>query len=164
MRALWRSSQGLGLFTEGDASVLTRWVMALALAVLGEGVTIPISTDSEIVSKAKKALPRKLKKLLADECAAVIRMSAADIRSWAVSGMYTADRFAMLATSDFGAAIPVIVEEVAGDSGLRRLAEKPAKAVGMAVRCKELFSFAISSKYAALQEDADLITGGDDAS
>jgi hypothetical protein len=146
-RSLWRARAGLAAFEEGDTATPIRWIMALAAAVLGDDAGLPLSTDRDLVTRAKKELPRKIRKRLVEPCQALVKMEPAAIRSWVNATSFSADRFGLLVAGDLAALVAVMIEEAAGPAGLRRLAENPADALLKIPRCKELFRFALAGDF-----------------
>ncbi len=150
-RGLWRAVRGLAPFEEGDAAMPVRWIMALTAAVLGDDAGLPLPTDRDLVDRAKKALPRKIRKRLTDPCKALTKLDPGAIRSWVLATSYSADRFGMLASGYLGGAIPMIVEEAAGPIGLKQLGERPVSALGKIPRCGELLRFVLADNYLELR-------------
>ncbi len=146
-RNFWRSMFGLGSFEEGDTATPIRWFLALTAATLGEDANLPISTDMDLVVKARKALSRKIRKELVAPCTALLSCSAMEIRTWVAATSFSADRFGLLAAGDLSEVIPLMVEESAGPPGLRRLAENASDALSKVPRCTELMRFALCGPY-----------------
>jgi hypothetical protein len=151
-RHLWRASQGLGAFEEGDAAGPVRWIIAVTMAVLGDDARPPLPTDRELVAKAQKALPRKIRKRLGDPCRALLDETPQSIRAWIQAASFSADRFGLLAAGDLGAVIEPLVEESAGPAGLKRLAEHSAEALSRVPRASQLVCYALSTELLELRK------------
>jgi hypothetical protein len=52
--------------------------------------------------------------------------------------------------------MPLIVEEVAGEAGLKKLAEQPRRTLIKIARCRELIQFALSEEYLASRRQIGL--------
>jgi tetratricopeptide (TPR) repeat protein len=159
-KGLWRAARGHAAFAEGDLVTPLRWVLALAAATLGEDAKLPIPTDLEMVIKARKALSRKVKKKIADPSKALLACAPQDLRAWVAATAFSADRFGLLAAGDLVGAVPLVVEEAAGDAGLKLLSSQAAETIGKIPRCRELFRFALSGQFLDLERSLGLIDGG----
>ncbi|HUT76505.1 MAG TPA: hypothetical protein VM285_02405, partial [Polyangia bacterium] len=159
-RHVWRAAAGLGAFHEGDAATPLRWVLALATACLGDGAALPLPTDRELVDRARKALPRKIRKALTEPCRDLLAVSPQRLRLWTAATSYSADRFGLLVAGDLGGAVNWIVEESAGPNGLRRLAEQPADTLTKVPRGRQLIRFVLSPDYLAARSVAGSVQGG----
>jgi hypothetical protein len=150
-RNLWRASQGLGAFREGDAAGPVRWIMAVTMAVLGDDARPPLPTDSQLVAQARKAMPRKVRKALAEPCRRLVQETPQTIRAWFHAATYTADRIGLLAAGDLGAVIRPLIEESAGPAGVRRFDEGPAVALAKVPRGAELVWFTLSPEHLQIE-------------
>ena len=159
-RGLWRAARGHAAFAEGDAVTPLRWVLALTAATLGEDAKLPMPTDLEMVVKARKALSRKVKKKITDSCKALLACPPQDLRAWVAATAYSADRFGMLVARDLPGVVPLVVEEAAGDAGLKLLSAQAAETIGKIPRCRELFRFALAGPFLDLERAVGLVGGG----
>ncbi len=155
-RSLWRSARGLGGFAEGDTAGPTRWVVAVAAAILGERIELPLSTDRETVVRAKKAMPRRLRRSLTDPCNLLLKETRQSLRAWAQAISFSADRFGLLAATRLVEVIPLIIEESAGEMGTKKFREDPAATIRKVPRCLELLRFALSEDYLAARRKIGL--------
>lgn len=159
-RGLWRAARGHAAFAEGDSATPLRWVLALAAATLGENAALPLPTDLEMVVRARKALSRKVKKKIADPCKALLSCSPHELRAWVAATAYSADRFGVLAAGDLAGVVPLVVEETAGDAGLKLLGTQAAETIGRLPRCRELFRFVLSGPFMDLRRALGLEGSG----
>jgi tetratricopeptide (TPR) repeat protein len=159
-RSLWRSARGHGAFAEGDAATPLRWVLALAAATLGEEAALPMPTDLELVVIARKALSRKVKKKIVDPCRELLKCSPQQLRAWVAAESFSADRFGLLAAGDLVGIVPLVVEEAAGEAGLRRLGAQAGDTIGKIPRCRELFRYALAGTYLDVSRSLGLIDAG----
>ncbi len=159
-RHAWRSAAGLGAFHEGDQATPLRWVLALAAAALGDGAALPLPTDRVLVERARKAMPRKLRKALTNPCRALLEIPPQRLRAWTAATSYSADRFGLLAVGDLAGVTTWIVEESAGPNGLRRLAERPADTLAKVPRCRQLLRFMLSPDYLEARALVGMAKGG----
>lgn len=159
-RSLWRSVRGHGAFTEGDAATPLRWVLALAAATLGEEAPLPMPTDLEMVVVARKALSRKVRKKITDSCRELLKCSPQQLRAWVLAASYSADRFGLLAAADLVTIVPLVVEEAAGEAGLRRLGAQTSDTIGKIPRCRELFRFALAGTYVDVSRSLGITGAG----
>jgi tetratricopeptide (TPR) repeat protein len=146
-RNIWRSARGFSVFEEGDVSGPCQWVVAVAAAIVGERIELPLPTDADIVSGVKKAMPRRLRRGLADPSHLLLQEDRRSLRAWATAISYSADRFGLLAATRLVEVIPLIIEEVAGSSGLKKYRENPRDTLTKVPRCMEILRFALSKKY-----------------
>ncbi|MCP4679554.1 MAG: hypothetical protein GY854_29500 [Deltaproteobacteria bacterium] len=146
-RNLWRSARGLAVFEEGDTSGPTRWVVAVTAAILGERIELPLSTDRDMVVRAKKAMPRRLRRGLTEPCNLLLKENRKSLRDWAQAISFSADRFGLLAATRLVKVIPLIVEESSGNIGLKKFTEDPGSTISKLPRCRELLRFALSADY-----------------
>ncbi len=146
-RNLWRSARGLAVFEEGDTSGPTRWVVAVAAAILGERIELPLSTDRDMVIRGKKAMPRRLKRSLTEPCNLLLKEDRKSLRAWAQAISFSADRFGLLAATRLVKVIPLIVEESSGNIGMKKFTEDPGATISKLPRCRELLRFALSADY-----------------
>lgn len=151
-RSLWRATRGLSGFEEGDAAMPVRWIMALTAAVLGDDAGLPLPTDRDLVDRAAKVMPRRVRKRLAEPCQALLKVDPLAIRAWVQATSYSADRFGLLACSCPAAAVPLVVEEAAGPMGIRKLEENPVSTLSKVPRCVQLFKFVLSGQYLQLSD------------
>jgi tetratricopeptide (TPR) repeat protein len=151
-RHIWRAACGTGSFQEGDAATPLRWTLALAAACLGDKAPLPLPTDSQLVERARKAMPRKLRKILTEPCRALLSIPPQQLRAWTAALSHSADRFGLLVSGDLAGAVNWIVEESAGPNGLRQLAERPAETLAKVPRGRQLIRFALSPDYLAARE------------
>jgi hypothetical protein len=147
LRNLWRSARGLGPFVDRDLTGPVNWVVAISAAVLGERIELPVPAEASLLAKAKKALPRRLRRSLKEPCSLVLKENRKSLRAWAEGGSFSAERFGLLAATRVSEAISLIVEETAGESGLAKLAEDPKSILNRIPRCRELIAFALSEAY-----------------
>jgi len=159
-RHLWRSSQGLGAFQEGDAAGPVRWIMAATMAALGDDARPPLPTDIELVTQARKAMPRKVRKALIEPCQQLVQETPKSIRAWLHAATYTADRIGLLAAGDLRAVIRPLIEDSAGPSGVRRYEEGPADALAKVPRGVEAVGFALSPEYLQIERITGLLGEG----
>jgi len=150
-RHLWRASQGLGAFVEGDAAGPVRWIMAVTIAALGDDARPPLPTDRDLVELARKAMPRKVRKALVEPCQRLVEETPKSIRAWLQATSFTADRLGLLAAGDLAAVIRPLIEESAGPAGVRRYNEKPAEALAKVPRGAELIGFLLSRELLDLE-------------
>ncbi|MCP4602915.1 MAG: hypothetical protein GY847_20765 [Proteobacteria bacterium] len=155
-RNLWRSARGLGFFTEGDLAGPSRWVVAVAAAILGERIELPLSADIDLVARARKAMPRRLRRGLTEPCNLLLKENRQSLRAWAQAISFSADRFGLLAATRLVEVIPFIVEESEGKEGLRKLAEDPGATINKLPRCRELLKFALSQDYLTARRQVGL--------
>jgi hypothetical protein len=161
-RSLWRAARGHGAFAEGDVATPLRWVLALTAATLGEEAPLPMPTDLEMVVIARKALSRKVKKKIVDPCRELLKCSPQELRTWVAAASFSADRFGLLAAGDIIGIMPLVVEEAAGEAGLKRLGAQTSDTLGKIPRCRELFRFALAGTYLDLSRSLGLIGAGGD--
>jgi hypothetical protein len=159
-RHLWRASQGLGPFQEGDTAGPVRWIIAVTMAALGDDARPPLPTDSDLVAQARKAMSRKIRKIISEPCRALIDETPQSIRSWVGGATFSADRFGLLAADDLAALVRPVVEESAGEAGLKRLDAAPAEALSSVPRGIELVRFAVSPDLLELKRMVGLIDEG----
>jgi tetratricopeptide (TPR) repeat protein len=155
-RNIWRSGRGHAVFEEGDATGPVEWVVAMAAAILGERIELPMPVDREMVAKAKKATPRRLRHGLTEACNLLLGESRQSLRAWAQAISYSADRFGLLAATRIVEVMPLIVEECAGSDGLQKYAEDPSATIRKIPRCLELLRFALSEEYLAARRKIGL--------
>ncbi|MDJ0763918.1 MAG: hypothetical protein QNJ97_13135 [Myxococcota bacterium] len=146
-RNIWRSARGLGAFEEGDTAGPARWVVTVAAAVLGERIELPLPTETDTVSRSRKAMPRRLRRGLTEPCEALLKETRKSLRTWSQAISFSADRFGLLAATRILEVIPCIVEEEAGTRGLQKLDENAGATILEIPRCTELLRFALSEAY-----------------
>jgi hypothetical protein len=119
----------------------------VAASIVGERIELPLPTDRELANGAKKAISRRLRRGLTDPCHLLLDEDRHSLRAWATAISYSADRFGLLAATRLVDVIPLIVEEVGGSSGVKKLKESPRDTLLKIPRCVELLRFALSGKY-----------------
>jgi hypothetical protein len=117
-------------------------------------------TDLELVVIARKALSRKVRKKITDPCRELLKCSPQELRAWVLAASFSADRFGLLAAADLVGIVPLVVEEAAGEAGLKRLGAQTSDTIGKIPRCRELFRFALAGTYVDVSRSLGITGAG----
>ncbi len=134
--------RGTSLVLRFDEDTVAAIVAAVSLDV---GVAVPeprLAVYTEVERAVKRAMPRKLRKVAADLCAAV-RASEPDVAAWIAAARRSLDRMTVVATGDAAAAL----DDVAGPKGSAARATLETNE-----RARALLSFALSGELVALRQ------------
>jgi tetratricopeptide (TPR) repeat protein len=154
---LFRSAQGLGAFSAVEHAGPQRWVLAVAAAVLGDPLDLPIPTDSELVQRARKALSRKARARLEGPSVQLVQQTAASLRAWSADCVAMADRCAFLGAAHLLDSMQGLVVQEAGIAGAQTLLEDPVRQLPRLPRARDLLCFALGGQ---LFRARQIVAGG----
>ena len=101
-------------------------------------------------------MPRRLRRSLTEPCNDLLKENRQTLRAWSQAISYSADRFGLLAATRIAEVIPCIVEEEAGEKGLKSFNRDPGETVMKIPRCRELLRFMLSGEYLAARNQLNL--------